>query len=290
MKQKVLFIINPIAGHRKAPAIIRYLELSAVREIFDVSISHTEYRSHGIELSAKAADEGFHAVIAVGGDGTVNETARPLIGKETALGIIPAGSGNGLARHLEIPADPKQAIERICRNRITRIDTMEVNDRLSLNVSGFGFDGYVAWLFDQSKKRGLGGYTKIALKEYFKYKSVEFKVKLDDVSLDKTAHMIVIANASQFGNAAVIAPAADLKDGLIDIIVVKRPPVYKMPALFYRLFSGKLKSNENTLMFTTRTMIAVSDRPVHLHIDGEPSEPVNEIKCTINPLSLNVIS
>jgi diacylglycerol kinase (ATP) len=290
MKPQLLFIINPVAGHKKAPLIQKSIPLYGLNNIYHIETVLTEYRGHAGVLSARAARENFHAVIAVGGDGTVNESACPLIGTSTALGIIPAGSGNGLARHLHLPADAKAACQKIKQGTITNIDVMEINGRISLNVSGFGFDGYVAWLFDQSKKRGIGGYTRIALKEYFNYKSVGFTLAVDDKVIDRTAHMVVIANASQFGNAAVIAPYADLKDGLMDVIVVRKPALYKLPALFYRLFSGKLKSDQITTMYQCSRLEVSAVNSLHLHIDGEPLEPVSKIQCIIKPLSLKILA
>jgi diacylglycerol kinase (ATP) len=290
MKPGILFIINPIAGHKKGPALQKLVESSALSEKYNVQVATTERRGHAIELSAKAAEEGYYCVIAVGGDGTVNETARALTGTETALAIIPAGSGNGLARHLHFSANPAEALYRIINGKKTAIDTLMINDRLSLNVSGFGFDGYVAWLFDKSGKRGLNNYTSIALKEYLRYKAIDFKIELDNTSIGERAHMVVIANASQFGNAAVIAPDADLKDGLMDVIIVKKPPIHLMPSLFYKLFTGKLKSDQYTSMYKCKTLTAAVSHPVHLHIDGEPNEPVQKIITEIKPLSLKVIS
>lgn len=289
MKPKILFIINPIAGHKKAPLIKRHIESSGIQESFEIETAQTQYRNHAVELAGNAVREGAHAVIAVGGDGTVNESARALVGTSTALGIIQAGSGNGLARHLKLPSNLEKALLKIRQNIIAPIDTLEINGRLSLNVSGFGFDGYVAWLFDKSGNRGLSGYTRIALKEYFRYKSVEFILNVDNKKLQRTAHMVVIANASQFGNAAIIAPQADLKDGLMDVIIVKKPPLHKMPDLFYRMFTGNLRPDENTDMLTCRNLKISASSPVHLHIDGEPSDPVTEVVCRIRPLALNVI-
>lgn len=288
MKKRILFIINPISGSKKGPAISKAISESNIYESFNAEITFTERRGHATDLASAAAKSGVEVVVAVGGDGTVNEVAKGLLGSNTALGIIPAGSGNGLARHMNYPSDAVKAIQKIKKGSSGKIDTMDINGRLSINVSGFGFDGYVAWLFDQSGRRGLSGYTRIALKEYAHYPAVDFEMNLDEKPVSGSAHMVVLANASQFGNAAVIAPMADLNDGLMDVIVVKKPPFYLMPRLLYRLFTGTLKSDDYNTMYQCKSLQISSKQPVHLHIDGEPNPPVTSVNCTIKPQSLNV--
>ncbi|MEP7264040.1 MAG: YegS/Rv2252/BmrU family lipid kinase [Bacteroidota bacterium] len=290
MKSELLFIVNPIAGHRKGPLIKNLIDSSGLKEKFNVEFELTTHRGHATTLASEAVKQNKYCVVAVGGDGTVNEVGRALNGTDTSLAVIPAGSGNGLARHLKFPADPAKALQKILNGTVSKIDVLDINNRLSLNVSGFGFDGYVAWLFDKSGKRGLSGYTRIALKEYFRYKPVSFNITIDDKHIDRTAHMVVIANASQFGNAAIIAPLADLHDGLMDVIIVNRPPLHQMPGLFYRLFTGKLKTDNYTTMYQCRSLEVEASHPVHLHIDGEPSDPISKVKAVIQPSSLNVIS
>ncbi len=290
MKKRLLLIINPQAGHGLAPEIEKHIKASGIEAKFVVDIIHTEKRGHAIEIAKNAAADGYHVVVAAGGDGTVNEVASSLMNTDTALGIIPAGSGNGLANHLNYPVKPIDALKKILNGEAIRIDTLRINNRFALNVSGFGFDGYVAWLFDRHGKRGLMSYTTISLKEYFRYPDVDFYIELDNEKLNITAHMVVIANASQFGNAAIIAPLADLKDGLADVIIVKRPPIHLMPITFYRLFNGSLRSNKFTRMVTTKKLSITASRPIHLHIDGEPNEPVKQVNMEVIPSSLSVIA
>ena len=288
-KPSLLLIINPKAGHSKAPAIVDYIDESGIREIYNVETAFTERRAHATALSKQAVQSGFKVVVAAGGDGTVNETASSLVNTDTALAIIAAGSGNGLARHLGYPLNPLMALKKIKDGKVDVIDTLTVNERFALNVSGFGFDGYVAWLFDQDGRRGLISYTRIALKEYFRYEKIKFNVLLDNEQFDVDAHMVVIANASQFGNAAIIAPLADLRDGLTDIIIVNRPPLHMMPITFYRLFNGKLRSNKYTRMLTGKKLSLTTSHPVHLHIDGEPCISVTQVEVLVKPRSLKII-
>ena len=286
--KKILFLINPIAGNGLAPQLIRLLEQSSLSKKYEVTTQTTEYSGHASTLAASAVQQGFDGVIAVGGDGTVNEVASQLVNTSTALGIVPAGSGNGLARHLHYSGKYKTALEQLAFATVEKIDTLRINGRFSVNVSGFGFDGYVAYRFNKEGNRGISNYTKIALKEYFKYPEIKFKIKVDNAAVEADAHMLVIANASQFGNAAIIAPTADLTDGQLDLVIVKRPPLLQMPSTFYRLFTGKLKDNQHIKTYKCQQFIAEANRPVHLHIDGEACEPLSVIDVKIIPKSLNV--
>lgn len=286
--KKLLVLINPIAGHGLASGISKIIENSPLKNMYETEVVTTDYAGHAIELSRAAAEKKYAGVIAVGGDGTVNEVASALVHTSTALGIIPAGSGNGLARHLNYSLKFEKCIAQIAEASIQKIDTLSINNCFAVNVSGLGFDGYVAWRFNNEGKRGLSNYTKIAIMEYFKYPIIHFKLNMDGNEISTSAHMLVIANASQFGNAAIIAPSADLHDGLLDLVIVEKPPFLKIPALFYRLFSGTLKESSYLSAYRCSSFSAVADRPVHLHIDGESHEPVNAIDVRVIPASLPV--
>jgi len=236
MKPKLRFIINPISGHGKAASVEALVNQSQLASKFNDEINKTLARGHAIELAKEAALNNYHGVIAVGGDGTVNEVASSLLNSKTALGIIPMGSGNGLARHLKIPINPTKAIQYLLSSELKTIDTLKINNWFSVNVSGLGYDGYVAYLFDKAGKRGLSSYTKIGLREYFSYPIAGFEIEADEKSVNAQAHMVVIANASQFGNAAIISPRSNLQDGLMDVIIVKRPALIDLTLTFFRLF------------------------------------------------------
>lgn len=290
MKPSIRFIINPISGHGKGGKVAALVNQSVFAEKFNIEICQTQFRGHAIELAKEAAEKNFYGTIAVGGDGTVNEIASSLVNTTTALGIIPVGSGNGLARHLKIPTNPLKAIHYLSSAKITAIDTLRINNWFGVNVSGLGFDGYVAWLFDKEGKRGLSSYTRLGLREYFSYPSADFEIKADDQTLKANAHMVVIANASQFGNAAIISPHSDLQDELLDVIIVKRPSILQMPLTFYRLFKGSLKPDANIQMLQCKKLQVKSSRPLHLHVDGEPHEPLDQVTAQIFPASLKVFS
>ncbi|MFN8153438.1 MAG: diacylglycerol kinase family protein [Bacteroidia bacterium] len=288
--KKLRILINPIAGHGFAPRIAALVDKSVLRRHYEVEVQTTEYAGHAAELAADAVQSGFAGVIAAGGDGTVNEVASQLIHTNTALGIIPAGSGNGLARHLGYALKYPETLSQIAHASLQKIDALNINGRFAVNVSGFGFDGLVAWRFNHEGKRGLSNYTRIGMSEYFKYPVVKFQIEADGRTFEKAAHMLVIANASQFGNAAVIAPNARLDDGLIDLVMVHRPPFWQLPGLFFRLFNGNLRDNQYIHTLQCRKFTARSNRPIHLHIDGEAHKEISEIQVEIIPSSLMVFN
>jgi diacylglycerol kinase (ATP) len=283
------FILNPKAGNGKAPLLQQLINEFRLPADTRFEIRLTEYSGHASVLAAEAIKENCYAVIAVGGDGTVNEVAGVLVNSDTLLGILPMGSGNGLARHLGYKMNPATALSQIINAGSDAIDTLSINNRLSVNVSGLGFDGYVAWLFNTSGKRGLSTYTAVALKAYNSYKAATFEFKSSDSTFTKVAHMLVIANASQFGNKAIIAPGAKVNDGLIDCVFVHKPPFYRLPEFFMRLFSGRIKDTGFLQTVTCNAFTVKTSRPLHLHIDGESVEPVSELHVQINPRSLKIL-
>ncbi len=287
--KKLHLLINPIAGHGLAPKIEKLIAASLLPKEYEITVKQTQYIGHANALTLEAVHNNIDVVVAVGGDGTVNEVGSALVNTTTTLGIIPAGSGNGLANHIGMKSNPKLALDQLATGTVQKIDSLQINNRFAVNVSGFGFDGYVAWLFNKSGKRGIRNYTKIGMQEYFKYPLANFKINHDSQSFDTDAHMIVIANASQFGNAAVISPLADITDGELEMIVVTRPGILRIPGMFYRLFTGKLKDNKYLRTVRCTSFTAESNRPLHLHIDGEAIDPLSTIEVKLNKHSLQII-
>lgn len=283
------FIINPKAGHGKAPETISMIESWPVPSDIKFEIALTEYAGHAIELTKTAVKENCFAVIAVGGDGTVNEVAGSLMYTNCLLGILPMGSGNGLARHIGYSMNVRKAIQQIIAATEGLSDVIQINNHFSVNVSGLGFDGYVAYLFNHSGKRGISTYTTVALKSYASYAAAEFHIESDAIRFDMKAHMLVIANGSQFGNKALIAPNASLEDGRMNIILVRKPPLYRLPGLFYRLFTGTLKDAPWIKSFTCREMTVKASRELHLHIDGETKEMAGRLEIKVLPGTLRIL-
>lgn len=287
--KKLRIIANPIAGKGVAAQLLNSKFRSLLDRNFEYDIIQTEYTGHAAELSRQSAPL-YDIIAAAGGDGTVNEVASGLKGTSCALGIIPAGSGNGLAKHLKIPCNIPGALQFLTESNVSTVDSLTINGRFAMNVSGFGFDGYVAWLFNKSGKRGLSNYTRIAIQEYMRYSPVDFEIFPDNSSsLKITGHMLVFANASQFGNSAIISPRSQLSDGKLEVVAVTRPPLLSVPSLFFRLFTGRLKDNSHIRTTRCSKVLVTASRPVHLHIDGEASEPVTEVKIEVVPASIRIL-
>ena len=196
------------------------------------SIEYTQRRGHAISLASEASKNGVDYVVAVGGDGTINEVARGLLNSDTPMGILPRGSGNGLARHLGIPVTLTDAIDNLFHHKVMKIDTLSINDKLSLNVSGIGFDGHVANLFANKKIRGLVGYVRISVKEYFRFPEFEAEVSVDNKTEVRKSFIIAVANSSQYGNNIKIAPLASVRDGMLHLTIMKKIPLYRLDHIF----------------------------------------------------------
>lgn len=283
---KVLFIINKYSGGGYQPEVEGRIVDACQRRGLECVIEFTKARGHATELARDASlSNGFEMVVAVGGDGTVNETAAGLLHSETAMGIIPKGSGNGLARHLGIPMNFQDAIESLFQSEKLKMDSFTVNGKLSLNVSGIGFDGHVANLFASDKKRGLQGYIKYTVGEFFNFPEFEAEVENNGVTTRRKAFIIAIANSSQYGNNARIAPEASVSDGILHITFLHKVPIYRLDFV-YALFAGTVTKTSHCATMETQNMIIRTPYPVAHHIDGEPCGLATTFDIRINPASL----
>ncbi|MEP2772800.1 MAG: diacylglycerol kinase family protein [Fulvivirga sp.] len=290
-KRKLLFIINPNSGTRRKNRIPDLIEKLIDKSANDYEIVFTTKPKEATAISAARKGD-FDTIVAVGGDGTINEVARPIINSDTALGIIPMGSGNGLARHLGIPLNVKKAIKLLNKAHVSSIDTIKLNDLAFLNVAGVGFDAHIANAFATSKKRGFITYAKLTLGELRRFKYTGCKLRIDGVEqIENTPFIVSVANSTQYGNNAKIAPQAHITDGLMDICVLQKIPFWYYPMLAVRLFSGTLsKSKYYSCKQGKEVFISFQkgNKPQPIHLDGDPFVVKNEIKLTINPLSLKV--
>jgi YegS/Rv2252/BmrU family lipid kinase len=286
--KKVLFIINKYAGTGFQPELEgRIIDIYQSQNI-ECSIEFTQSRGHATELARAAVKENFQQVIAVGGDGTVNEVAQGLLNTPVQMGIVPRGSGNGLARHLGIPIDIIAAVKNLFDSYPLAMDTFTVNGHLSLNVSGIGFDGHIANLFGQTKKRGLIGYAKLTIREFFRFKEFEASISMNDKVSEKKAFIIAIANSSQYGNNARIAPAASVCDQLLHISILKKVPPHRVDFV-YSFFAGKIEKSSYCEMITSNQFTIELSKPVAYHIDGEPSGISDRFTIELKPMSLNIL-
>lgn len=288
MKKKICFIVNPISGIGRQKIIERLIDEHLDRTIFEYEIAYTKAAKHAIELAKDAASRKIDIIVAVGGDGSVNETAKGLVNTDSSLAIIPTGSGNGLARHLKIPLDLKKAMQVINRGKEQKIDTINLNDETFVNVAGIGFDAHIGWEFARFGKRGFSSYVKVIMREFPKYKAQDFELTIDGKTLTQNAYLISFANGSQWGNNAYIAPTADISDGIMDIAILRDFKLMNGLAIGYHLFKKTLHKSHYLEVIKAKEVI-VKQPGIIAHIDGEPIEAGNELKIKVNPLSLKVI-
>ncbi|MDE6338668.1 MAG: YegS/Rv2252/BmrU family lipid kinase [Muribaculaceae bacterium] len=270
IRHKCLLIINPISGTGKKRGVAARCMRKLSRAGIDVEVLYTEKAGDASKFAAHAAAKGYLGVIAAGGDGTVNEIATSLRGTGTALGIIPLGSGNGLARHLGLSMDPSEAIDVIARRHVVACDSCSVNERTFVCTFGLGFDAAVSDKFAKSQHRGLLNYIKSALLEYQHFQPTEYEITADGHTFRFKAFIVAACNASQYGNNIFIAPQASIKDGLVDITIIHADTPLTQARVGVELVTGLVKNN--MIIQTLRVREAVIRRQEEgiAHVDGEP--------------------
>ncbi len=287
-KLRAVFIVNPFSGVGRQKAIEKHLRQQLDHDKFDYEIIYTERQHHATKICENAISKGVELVVAVGGDGTINETARPLVGKEIPLGIIPSGSGNGLAHHLKIPVEVTKAIKLINQKYTKKIDTAEVNGQLFLSIAGVGFDAFVAKKMSREKKRGFFKYLLITVSEYLSYRPKKFTLLVDGKKMKRKALFISLANSDQFGNNASIAPHAKIDDGMIDICIMKKFPLWKSIILAPMLFNGKIDRSPYVEIFRARE-VDIKQKHKRINLDGESVKLSHKLSIKVLPQSLTVI-
>lgn len=288
-KQNILFIINPISGGKDKLKIPSLIDANLDRSKFNANFAFTEYVGHASEIAEEAAGKNFDIIVAVGGDGTINEVAGKVMEQKKILGVLPFGSGNGLARFLKIPMNTVKAIKVINNCNVTVIDTATFNDRYFFNMAGMGFDAHISSVFAGNEGRGLSGYVKLGLKEVLSYKPQTYRIAIDGMEYIRTAFVISVANSSQYGNNAHIAPAASVTDGWLDVCIVKEFPMYKLPVLAYEMLSAKTDNSKLVEIIKGKNIHISRIQEDAIHIDGEPFFMGKEIAVSVKPLSLNII-
>lgn len=281
---KIRFIVNPISGTGKQRGIEAVIEEYTD---FEYDTVFTNKSGDATRLSQIAVDEKIDVVIAVGGDGTVNECAKAIIGSKTALGVIPCGSGNGFAFHFGMKKDIRKAILQLNSCAISVIDSCTANNIPFVNVSGIGFDAHIAHLFSDLKERGFLNYLKLIKNEIFTYKVKDYQLNYNGKSKEVKANLIAFANASQYGNDFCIAPKANASDGLIDFVIVKEMPKWKIPFILYQVSKGKVHLSKYVEIIQTNEMLINSKNNI-IHLDGEPLECKNLITIKVKPKTLKI--
>ena len=288
--KSIIFIINPISGTHNKDDMPKLIEEHLDKMRFHHEVVFTEYAGHAAELAYHYAETGTDIVVAVGGDGTINEVARSLVHTQTALGIIPCGSGNGLARHLCIPLDPIRAIELINYCQIEEFDSGVINELPFFCTCGMGFDAFISLKFAEAGKRGPITYVENVLREGLKYKPETYEVEDSTGARRYKAFLIACANASQYGNNAYIAPGATMKDGLMDVIVMEPFTALDAPQIAADLFMKTLGNNSKIHTFRTPSIHIHRVQPGAIHYDGDPIMTGNDIDVHIEHLAIRILA
>lgn len=285
---EIWFIANFFSGTlslEKKEAINAIIE-----KLPNCKIFKTEYPNHAKEIAHMAIEAGVKIVVAIGGDGTLNEVGSVLKGTSIAMGIVPIGSGNGLARHLKIPLVPQRAIDRILKGTATEIDTCTINEIPFFCTAGVGFDAQVAYGFSLQKSRGFFTYIITSIKTFFNYKAVDYQIDTIENSFKKNAFAITFANASQYGNDAIVAPESKIDDGLIDMVILRPFSVFNSIFLAIRLFSNSFSKSKFVETIKGKSFKILVNSPCVIHFDGEPKVlNTNKIIVKIEDEKLKVI-
>lgn len=287
--KNVLFIVNKYSGTGYQPQVEGRMLTACEKFDIECTIEFTAGRGHATELAKEGVTKKFDRVIAVGGDGTVNEVARSLLHTSTPMGIIPKGSGNGLARHLGISMKIDRALDQILGGKVITMDTFRMNNHLSLNVSGIGFDGHIANLFGEDKIRGFWGYTKLVVREYLSFKEFIAEINLNAQARTQKSFMIAIANASQYGNNAKVAPVASIMDQSLQLAIIKKVPTQRGFHFGYQMFTGKLETGKDYECLSFQQGVINVPFPVAFHIDGEPCGYATSFKIELLANSINMV-
>lgn len=286
-KQSIWFIVNPISGGKKKhQKIVKLIDNQLDKQIYLYEVHYTEFAGHATEIAQEAVKQQIPFVVAVGGDGTVNEVGKALINTKTALGIIPTGSGNGLARELEIPMKPAKAIESLNTPINKQIDVCFVNDVPFFCTSGIGFDAHCSEVFSKMSGRGLWNYIKVGFLEFWKNKPL----KCVFGGTDYEVFSITFGNASQFGNNAYITPTAIIDDGLIDCTIIQPPSAFQALQMIWQLFNGNIHSSGLSENYRGTKFKVKTELNCLIHYDGEPLQfATNELIISIKEKSLRVL-
>lgn len=289
MKKRIVFIINPISGTatkaRYPEQIERYLDHSQ----FGYEIRYTERAGHATEIAREAAAEGVDIVVAVGGDGTVNEVGRALVHTPTAMAIIPSGSGNGLARHLMIPISVRKSLEIINSCVIRDLDYGVINDYPFFCTCGMGFDAFVSMKFASTGRRGPITYLQKVLEEGVSYEPETYRLSIEGSTESHKAFLISCANASQYGNNAYIAPQASMSDGLMDVIIMEPFDLIDAPQIAIDMFSKTLDKSSKIKTLQTRKLHIERSQPGVIHYDGDPVMTGTDIDVHLEEKGIRIV-
>lgn len=288
-KKQCLFIINPISGLGKQKNTPDLIQKHLDSDQFTYEIALSEYAGHTPILAAEHKNT-FDIIVAVGGDGTVNEVATALVDTSTSMGVIPLGSGNGFARHLHISTQASKAIQQLNASQSVRLDTGLLNNKAFFNVSGVGFDGQVSKIFAEQLKRGYMTYARCVLEEFQTYAPKKFRYTWDNRMVEEDYFLIAFANTTQYGNNAMIAPHADPTDGLLDIVLIRPFPPMHLPTFTTMALFRSLHHSPYVKIIKTASFNLDNEEQAPIHIDGEFVSHDKLIEVRTKPGSLHVMA
>jgi len=288
-RSKIAFIINPNSGTSRKEDLPALIDKILDKNRFEATVAFTQYAGHGKELTNRFVEEKYNYVIACGGDGTMNEIASELVHTDVIFGIIPYGSGNGLARHLGISMFPKRALKQINNHVMKTIDYGLADETKFFCTCGTGFDAHVSHMFAVQEKRGFLTYLKTIFKEYIHYKPYMYVLKNSEVEIRQRAFLITFANASQYGNNAFIAPRASISDGMLDVCILKPFSFFAIPWLAFLLFQKEIDKSKQISIVRTKEITLIRRKAGSFHVDGDPMEKGKEIHIKVIPAGLKVL-
>ena len=289
MKTKILFIMNPKSGVGSKESIPELIDKNIDKELFDYQIANTEYAGHATELAKQAVEDKVGIVVAVGGDGTVNEVGKALINTDTAIGIIPTGSGNGLARHLAIPMNVKKSLQILNQACIHKLDYGIINGIPFFCTCGMGFDAFISMKFAEAGKRGVVTYVQKVLEEGLKYEPQTYDIEDNEGVHHYKAFLISVANASQYGNNAYIAPQASMSDGLLDIIIMEPFDIIDAPQVAIEMFNKTLDKNSKIKTFKAKRIHIHRKEEGVIQYDGDPIMAGKDVEIKLVSKGIKVV-
>lgn len=289
-KTKVCVIINPISGTESKKGIPEAVAAAFDQKEFDVVFRITGYPNHATEIAKDALENGFKYILTAGGDGTVNEVAKVLVNTDAILGIIPFGSGNGLARDLNIPLESEKAIQIILQGNTRTIDYGSANGNIFFCTCGVGFDAFISDKFADEKKRGPLGYVRNIVEGAIEFKPEDYKLIYDGGTIEERAFLVNCANTSQYGNEVYIAPGADMEDGKMNVSILKPLNPNEVPYTTFQLFTKNIDKNSKMTTFLTSKITIKRSRKGVMHVDGEPIMTGKKIDVEIHPKGLRVFA
>lgn len=288
-KKHLVFIINPKSGVDRQKAIQQAIDSTLDHQQFSHELVYTQYAKHGTELARNAAEAGAYAVVAVGGDGSVNDIVAGLLHTNTALAIIPKGSGNGMARTMKIPLEEQSAIAVINKGHAAYADVGFANDRPFISNAGTAFDALIAKKFSNSSRRGLAIYSWLVSRYMWTYREWDWKINIDGTELTERAFIVNVANGKQFGYNFKIAPQADWQDGMFDVIIVKKFPKFLGGALVLRALNGTITNSPYVSYYRGRKVTVSHPKLRIMQTDGDVHDCANVVDFRIEKGLLKVI-